>query len=82
MPATASPLLARLSGGHHAVKVSPREWRMVWLWIEAAAPYAGSYAALRNTEEQRYYGHAGNKIFGECRDVFKRRCAECHKNTA
>jgi len=82
MPATASPLLARLSGGHHAVKVSPREWRMVWLWIEAAAPYVGSYAALRNTEEQRYYGHAGNKIFGECRDVFKRRCAECHKNTA
>ena len=79
---SASPLLARLSGGHHSVKVSPREWRMVWLWIEAAAPYAGSYAALRNTEEQRYYGHAGNKIFGECRDVFKRRCAECHKNTA
>ena len=78
---SASPLLARLSGGHHNVKVSPREWRMVWLWIEAAAPYAGSYAAVRNTEEQRYYGHAGNKIFGECRDVFKRRCVECHKNT-
>ena len=78
---SASPLLARLSGDHHNVKVSPREWRMVWLWIEAAAPYAGSYAAVRNTEEQRYYGHAGNKIFGECRDVFKRRCVECHKNT-
>jgi len=78
----ASPLLARLSGGHHGVKASPAEWRTVWLWIEAAAPYAGSYAALRNTEEQGYYGHAGNKFFGECRDVFRRRCYECHKNTA
>jgi hypothetical protein len=79
---SASPLLNRLSGSHHDVKASPEEWRTVWLWIEAAAPYGGSYAALRNTEEQNYYGHAGNKIFGECRDVFKRRCFECHKNTA
>jgi len=78
----ASPLLKRLSGGHKGVKASAEEWRTVWLWIEAAAPYAGSYAALRNTEEQNYYGHAGNKLFGECRDVFKRRCFECHKNTA
>lgn len=53
---------------------------MVWLWIEAGAPYAGSYAAVRNTEEQRYYGHAGGKIFGECRDIINRRCIECHKN--
>jgi hypothetical protein len=78
----ASPLLNRLSGGHKGVKVSPAEWRTVWLWIEAAAPYGGSYAALRNSEEQNYYGHAGNKIFGECRELFKRRCFECHKNTA
>jgi mono/diheme cytochrome c family protein len=78
----ASPLLSRLSGGHKNVKASPSEWRTVWLWIEAAAPFGGSYAALRNTEEQNYYGHAGNKLFGECRDVFKRRCFECHKNTA
>ena len=78
----ASPLLKRLAGGHHDVKVSPAEWRTVWLWTEAAAPFAGSYAALRNTADQNYYGHAGNKFFGECRDVFKRRCFECHKNSA
>ena len=41
-----SPLLARISGSHHSVKVSPPEWRMVWLWIEAAAPYAGRLLAL------------------------------------
>ena len=79
---SASPLLTRLSGGHHDVKATSNEWRTVWLWIEAGAPYAGSYAALRNTEEQGYYGHAGNKIFGECRDVFRRRCYTCHRNTA
>ena len=78
----ASPLLARLSGGHQNVKATPEEWRTVWLWIESAAPYAGSYAALRNSEEQGYYGNAGHKFFGECADVFNRRCAECHKNTA
>lgn len=77
----ASPLLRYLSGGHHDVKASPAEWRTVWLWIESAAPFAGSYAALRNTEQQHYYGHAGHKFFGECRDVFNRRCNECHKNT-
>ncbi|MEI6674309.1 MAG: hypothetical protein WCO57_03930 [Verrucomicrobiota bacterium] len=78
----ASPLLGRLAGGHKKVRVSPEEWRRVWLWIEAGAPYAGSYAALRNTEEQKYYSHAGNQIFGECREVFARRCNECHHNTA
>jgi hypothetical protein len=78
----ASPLLDRLAGGHKKVRVSPEEWRRVWLWIEAGAPYGGSYAALRNTEEQGYYGRAGNKIFGECRDVFARRCNQCHHNTA
>ena len=78
----ASPLLKRLSGGHHDAKATPEEWRTVWLWVESAAPFGGSYAALRNTVDQGYYGHAGNKFFGECRDVFKRRCYECHKNTA
>ena len=78
----ASPLLKRLSGGHKNVKASPEEWRTVWLWIESAAPYGGSYAALRNTADQEYYGHAGHKFFGEGHDVFRRRCTECHKNTA
>ena len=78
----ASPLLKRLSGGHKEVKATPEEWRTVWLWIESAAPYGGSYAALRNSDDQGYYGHAGNKFFGECQDVFARRCVECHKNTA
>jgi len=77
----ASPLLRHMSGGHHDVKASPAEWRTVWLWIESAAPFAGSYAALRNTEQQGYYDHVGNKIFGECRELLNRRCAECHKNT-
>ncbi len=78
----ASPLLKRLAGGHKEVRATPAEWRVVWLWIESAAPFAGSYAALRNTEEQNYDGHAGHKFLGECRDVFTRRCFGCHRNTA
>ena len=78
---SASPLLARLSGGHKDVKATPEEWRTVWLWIESGAPYAGSYAALRNTEQQHYAWGAGGAATGACHDVVKRRCASCHVGT-
>ena len=82
---SASPLLAKLSGGHHGVVVSPEEWRTVWLWIESSAPFAGSYAALRNEEDQQVARRVGWQIFSRQwqlfsrqRDVFERRCSECH----
>jgi hypothetical protein len=43
---SASPLMQKLGGGHHEVKVSPREATWIRLWIDAGAPYAGTYAAL------------------------------------
>jgi hypothetical protein len=82
---SASPLLAKLSGGHHGVVVSPEEWRTVWLWIESSAPFAGSYAALRNEDDQQVARRVGWQIFSRQwqifsrqRDVFERRCGECH----
>ncbi|MFQ6132909.1 MAG: hypothetical protein ACE5R4_12790 [Armatimonadota bacterium] len=82
---SASPLLktitpAKDSGqgsSHYGVKVSDREWRTVWLWIESAAPYAGSYAALRNEAEMALFG-GGLRPVAEQGDVLRRRCAGCH----
>jgi hypothetical protein len=72
----ASPLLDKLEGGHHGVKTSAAEQTLMRLWIESAAPYPGTYAALGTG----MIGHGG-KVEGwgpATADVLRRRCAECH----
>jgi hypothetical protein len=78
---SASALLRKAEGGHHDVKVSPEEWRTLWLWIESGAPYAGTYAALRNKETQSVAGQAAGRVFREGK-VFESRCNSCHKADA
>lgn len=75
---SASPLLKLASGGHYDVKVTPQEWRTLWMWIEAGAPYAGSYAGLRNTVQQNQCGSAHGIVLGGTRAILQRRCASCH----
>lgn len=74
----ASPLLRKLEGGHHGVKAVERDWRTVWLWLESGAPYAGSYAALRNEEAQHRAGQAASQPFAQAASVFTKRCVSCH----
>lgn len=76
--AGASPLWDKLRGGHHDVKASESDLRTVWLWIESGAPYAGSYAALRNAEQQKRDGHAFGTAFWGQGDLLNKRCAQCH----
>jgi cytochrome c553 len=78
---SASPLLDYLGGKHKNVKASEKDWRTVWLWIESGCLYAGSCAAIRNTTEQHYYGHASSRAASGLYAVLGRRCASCHKNT-
>ena len=78
---SASPLMKKIDGTHEKhkkVKVSKKEWRTIWLWIESAAPYAGTYAGLRNKEEQGREGHAAGAALGGARAILQRRCASCH----
>ena len=75
---SASPLLAKAAGGHHDVRVSDGEWRTLWLWIESGAPYAGSYAGLRNAEDQNRAGGATALTYRSAVEVIGRRCASCH----
>jgi cytochrome c553 len=63
-----SRILAYLDGSHHDAKPTPAEQATVWAWIEAGAPYAGTYAALGS-------GMAP-VTFPE--QAMEQRCASCH----
>ena len=43
---SASPLMKMLDGGHYDAKLTQHEQDMIRYWIESAAPYPGTYAAL------------------------------------
>jgi cytochrome c553 len=76
---SASDLLKKVDGSHYEVSISDREWRTLWLWIESGAPYAGSYAALRNEQEQQLAGASVHATFTEAQDTIQRRCSSCHR---
>ncbi len=71
----ASELMRKIDGSHYDVKLTADEWRTIWLWIESGAPYAGTYAALRNAKEQGRESLA----WGVARaPVFNGTCRSCH----
>jgi len=72
---SASELIRKIDGSHHNASVTPRQWRTVWLWLESGAPYAGTYAALRNAEEQAKEGSVFS-VFGS--QLLNQRCRQCH----
>jgi hypothetical protein len=43
---SASKILKMLDGSHHGVRATARQKKILRLWIEAGAPYPGTYAAL------------------------------------
>ncbi len=65
-----SPLLDKLGGGHHDVRLSEHERRMIRTWIHAGATYPGTYASLGT-------GMVWPKIDT---GFLKRRCNSCHKD--
>ncbi len=48
------------------------------MWLESGAPYAGSYAGLRNAEDQAKDFGAVATVFIEGNEILRRRCGECH----
>ncbi len=75
---SASPLLAKLAGGHHGAEATPEERLRAWLWVESGATFAGTYAALRNEAQQHASGLAVEGVFAGRKDVLERRCGSCH----
>lgn len=78
---SASALMKKIDGSHHDAKLTPQEWRTIWLWIESGAPYIGTYAGIRNTEQQQSNGVASGSVLGGKRNLINRRCGSCHKAT-
>ncbi len=72
---SASPLLRKLEGGHHDVKASHQDWLAVWAWIEAAAPFCGTYGGLRNGKQQNTQVGV---VLNRAGHVFHTRCFSCH----
>lgn len=85
---SASPLLDKLEGAHHGVRLTPGELRRVKLWIDASATFPGTYAALGGGMIGPYaalqYGtrpkidYLSWPALKSAREVLDRRCASCH----
>ncbi len=82
---SASPLMKKLGGEHYDVKLSPHEKDMVRCWIEAGAPYPGTYAALGTGMIGGY--DENNQVLTDYRwpqtlaaaEAMKQRCDSCHR---
>ena len=81
---SASRLLKLIDGSHHKATVTPRQATMLRLWIDAAATYPGTYAALGTG---MIGGYQENKQVGTdhdwpstraAREMIQARCAACH----
>jgi len=70
---SASRLMKLIDGSHYKVKLSARERMMIRLWIETAAAYPGTYAALGCGSIGGVGGDRG------MRKVFAARCGKCHR---
>ena len=82
---SASRLLTMLDGSHHDVKATPQQKKILRLWIETAAAYPGTYAALGSG---MIGGYAENKQVNTDLDwpatpgathVIQARCIRCHE---
>jgi hypothetical protein len=82
-----SPLMKKILGGHEGVKLSEHEIKMIRFWIESAAAYPGTYAALGTG---MIGGYQENKQVinpdhnwpesKKAAAAIQRRCTECHKD--
>ena len=66
---SASKIMKLIDGSHYKVTVSRREKTMIRLWIESAATYPGTYAAL-GTGMARGAGNFPKEV--------SQRCVKCH----
>jgi hypothetical protein len=81
----ASPLMKKLGGAHHGVRLSELESNMIRYWIESGAAYPGTYAALGTGMIGGYDENRPVETDGAwpetkaAAEAIARRCATCHK---
>lgn len=81
---SASRLLTLLNGSHYGVEATPHQKKMLRLWIESAAAYPGTYAALGSgmignySENNQINTGADWPATIAAGEVIQRRCIGCH----
>jgi hypothetical protein len=81
---SASRLLTLLDGSHYGVQATPHQKKMLRLWIESAAAYPGTYAALGSgmignyAENNQINTGADWPATIAAAEVIQRRCVGCH----
>lgn len=81
---SASRLLTMLDGSHHGVQATVHQKKMLRLWIESAAAYPGTYAALGSgmignyAENNQINTGADWPATSAASEVIQRRCVGCH----
>ncbi len=82
---SASRLLTMLDGSHFDVKATPAQKQILRLWIESAAAYPGTYAALGSgmignyAENKQVNTGAGWPATAVATEAIQRRCVRCHE---
>jgi len=82
----ASPLMKKIDGSHYDVKPTPRERKLVRLWIDTSAQYAGTYAAYGTGQIGGCWGNNRPvRVMADrwpstlpAVDAVERRCGACH----
>ena len=81
---SASPLMATLDSRHYGVQLAKREVNMIRYWIESAAPYPGTYAALGSgmiggyPKSQLDTSDRNWPCSPAAAEAIRRRCLACH----
>jgi hypothetical protein len=82
---SASALLTKIDGRHYDVRLSDLERKLVQLWIDTGATYAGTYAAF-NSPDVAVAGALVNSreiaIGKPLGPIVERRCLTCHGSAA
>ncbi len=81
---SASPLMKMLDGSHYEARLSQHEQDMIRYWIESAAPYPGTYAAMgtgmiggfpKSQLDNSSLSWSSSEAASE---AIRRRCVSCH----
>jgi len=80
----ASPLMQKIDGRHNKVKLSPKEYDKVRLWIETGAGFTGTYAVFNHPENAVATPLVVSKpdLGSPVGPIVKRRCLTCHGSVA
>lgn len=80
----ASPLMRKINGGHHGVRVTQEEYDRVRLWIETSAIFTGTYAVFNHFENAVATPLNVSKVtLGKpVQPIVEKRCLSCHQSVA